>query len=356
MYNPKFTITNSILNNVVKLEIDRHSIETTTFSTKTRNRLAERAKNLNLFHMAHILNINVTLKDASKISDGKKIITEDARGTILNNFRNALEFTRSNISETYIDIDLNILMHINKILLTDWKEDWEAKLRTGGEEIDTTLDNWATLRDERIEPLQLQSELISLIDWYKSNNAKVHDLIRIAVFVERLIQICPFVHLNKLTTIAVADFLLYKNGLSSKSHLPSTRVFDVYQDEYFEALSLASSESINSTQEESPDITLWIERFVRNLSNDMNETKEELSKQIQEEEKGSKQPFLDLNKRQLKILRYLQTIPTVKREDYVQMMNVSTMTAYRDLNELTEKKLIKVEGMGRGTKYMLANR
>jgi len=38
------------------------------------------------------------------------------------------------------------------------------------------------------------------------------------------------------------------------------------------------------------------------------------------------------------------------------MMDVSTMTAYRDLTELMEKKLVKLEGQGRGTKYMLSNR
>lgn len=355
MYDPQYSISDSLLNNIVKLEIDKHYLESTQVSTKTRNRLASRAKTSNLFHFAHTLNINLTLKDAEKISDGKKIVTEDARGTILNNFRNALEFTRSNISETYIDIDLNILQHLNKILLTDWKESWEAKLRTSGENIDLSLENWATLRDQSIESLYVQQKLVELLDWYKSSMSKVHSLIRIGVFVERLIEISPFIYLNKLTTIAIADYLLYKNGYVAKSHFPTVRNFDVYQDEYLEAWNQRRMNA-EMDPEKAEDITLWLERFIRNLSVDMRETKEEMQKQIREEEKGSKQPFLDLNKRQLKILRYLQTIPVVKREDYVQMMDVSTMTAYRDLNELVQKKLLKVEGQGRGTKYMLYHR
>jgi hypothetical protein len=39
-----------------------------------------------------------------------------------------------------------------------------------------------------------------------------------------------------------------------------------------------------------------------------------------EETNTNSQPLLDLNKRQLKILRYLQTIPTVKREEYCQCL------------------------------------
>ena len=176
----------------------------------------------------------------------------------------------------------------------------------------------------------------------------MHNIIRIAVLLYRLIRISPFIVANKLTLIAVADFLLFKNGYIDRTYFPSTRNFYVYEDEYLEAW----TQSI----EHNENMTLWIERFVRNLANDMVDTREEVQKNLQEETRSIKQPFLDLNKRQLKILRYLQTIPTVKREDYVQMMDVSTMTAFRDLNELVSKKLLKVEGKGRGTRYMLYNR
>ncbi|MBD3280947.1 DeoR family transcriptional regulator [Candidatus Dojkabacteria bacterium] len=345
MFEPKHQISNNILNSIVKLEVQKKSIEFAGTGTKLRNKLQKRAKALNLFHFAHIIGINITLKDAERLADGKKLVTDDARGTILNNFRNTLEFSRSNIAETYVDIDLNILTHLNKILLTDWKESWDAKFRTAGEELDLSLENWATYRDKSIQSERIQNEVIDLIDWYKSNISRIHPLIRIAIFVSRFIEISPFVYANKLTAIAIADFLLYKSNYVEKTFLPTSRHFDVYEDEYLE-----------SWNKDSEDQTLWIERFTRNLANDMLETRNEIKRELKEEESTSRKPFLDLNKRQLKILRYLQTIPTVKREDYVQMMDVSTMTAFRDLNGLVKKRLLKVQGKGRGTKYMLTNR
>lgn len=353
MYEPKYHINDNILNNIVKLETDKQTIENTILTTRTRNKLSQRAKTLDLFHFAHILNINLTLRDAEKVSEGKKVVTEDIRGILLNNYRNVLEFTRSNISETYVDIDLNIILHLNKILLTEWRETWEAKFRTEGEGVDLTLENWSNYRDESIEPMRVQQELASLIDWYKNSMSKVHNIIRIGIFIEKFIEISPLIFINKLTAVAIADYLLYKNGYVAKSQLSTTRSFDVYEDEYTDAWNQIKQ---NRKSEDSRDITIWIERFTKNLAADMRETKDEMRKSIRDEEKGSKQPFLDLNKRQLKILRYLQTIPTVKREDYVQMMDVSTMTAYRDLAELVEKKLLKIEGQGRGTKYMLYHR
>ncbi|MBN1916153.1 Fic family protein [Candidatus Dojkabacteria bacterium] len=348
MYEPKFNLTHSIVNSLVKLERERIIIQKSGFTPRAVTRVKNDSKSVNLFHLAHIIGANITLKDAERLAEGKNLDVQDAKLIILNNFRNTLEFTRSSTANTYIDVDLNILLHLNKIMVTTWKESWEAKFRTSGEEIDVNLDNWVDLRDKNIEAIRIQETLLSLIEWYKTQQGKIDPVIRIAIFIYRLMRISPFVAANKLTLIAIADLLLYKNGYIEETFLPITRNFDIYGDEYIESWTsaLAGNE----------DLTLWVERFVRNLSNDMLDVKEKLQKLSTDEEKTTRRPFLDLNKRQLKILRYLQNIPAVKREDYVHMMDVSTMTAFRDLDDLVKKKLLKIDGKGRGTKYMLKNR
>jgi Fic family protein len=173
------------------------------------------------------------------------------------------------------------------------------------------------------------------------------------------LRISPLMVLNKITIIALTDYLLYKNNYLQSTFIPISRNFDIYEDEYIEAWNSSIQGKLNpETGEvhELEDLTLWLERFTRNLSHDILEVREIFNRKIGDDQKSIKQPFLDLNKRQLKILRYLQTIPTVKREDYIQMMDVSTMTAFRDLNQLVKKKLLKIEGKGRGTKYMLSSR
>ena len=298
-----------------------------------------------------MLGLNLTLKDAEKVADGKKIITNDPRGVVLNNLRNILEFNTSGVHDSYVDLDINILLHLNKIMISDWREDWEAKLRTAGESIDLTLENWAEFRDTSINPGDLEQLLQDAIDWYRSNATKIHPIIRIGVFLNRLVELTPFIFANKLTIIAIADFLLYKNSYVQTAYLSSVKSFDIYEDEYIETWRLNHENNSNEN-----NMTLWLERFTRNIGKDLIEVSTDIRRKIKEEEKKTKQPFLNLNRRQLKILRYLQTIPTVRREDYVHMMDVSPMTAYRDLNELVEKKLLKVEGQGRGTHYTLYNR
>lgn len=359
MFEPSYDLTHRILNNLIKLELDRKYVTDKEVKESAQVGMEERAKALNILHIGHLIGINLTVKDAEKLAEGKRLETEDMRGTILNNFRNVLEFTRSNVADSYSDIDINILVHLNKILLTDWKETWDAKLRLGGEEPDPTHDNWIEVRDRGLESILIQDKLMDVINWFKSNSSKIHPIIRTAIVIYEIIRISPFAFLNKLTAIAAADYLLHKSGYGDDIYLPVCRNFDVYEDEYIESWNNAVQGKLDPMTNqviEVENITLWIERFIRSLSNDIVEVKDFLMKKVTEDEKSIKQPFLDLNKRQLKILRYLQTIPTVKREDYVQMMDVSTMTAFRDLTELTDKKLLKVVGKGRGTKYMLITR
>jgi Fic family protein len=259
-----------------------------------------------------------------------------------------MDFSRANAKDTLNTLDINTLLHLNRILLNEWREVWDSKFRISGIENETVLDNWLEVRDQQTQPSYIQDELMTMCEWYRSTTAKMHPLIRIATIVYKMARLAPFVVLDKLTIITLIDYLLYSNGYSSDAYLPSTRNFDMNESEYLEAWNFAAQNGNN--------ITIWVERFVTNIANDYEFIKEEMEKILHQDTKSSKQPFLDLNKRQLKILRYLQTIPTVKREDYVQMMDVSTMTAFRDLNDLLRKRLLKTEGQGRGTKYMLTSR
>jgi Fic family protein len=347
MFEPQFTITPGILNAIIKLENAKAIAEHVAPPYATRVKLQDRVKALNLFHLAHILGVNITLRDAEKLAEGRKLEIEDSRIHILTNFRNVLEFNRSGGADNYVNLDSTLLLHLNKIVLTDWRETWDVKFRVSGEIIDPNLDSWLELRDVSI-PAEVVPEMITdITEWYKQHMATIHPLILVGIITYQLVQIMPFTAGNKLTIIAIADFLLERYGFGTKIYLPVVRNFDAHEDDYQQAMQISNR---------SHELSTWLEKFLRSLAVDATDTKVELDKIMQEEEKSAQQPFLDLNKRQLKILRYLQTIPTVKREDYCQMMEVSTMTAFRDLNDLVRKKLIKIEGQGRGTKYMLVSR
>ena len=62
-----------------------------------------------------------------------------------------------------------------------------------------------------------------------------------------------------------------------------------------------------------------------------------------------------LNRRQVALLDYLRANGVATNREYVQLVNVSVPTGWRDLKDLLDKGLIRAEGQGRNTVYRLAD-
>lgn len=347
MYDPKFTYTDKLVSTLVKIENAKTLISSMDLAYDNKYKLSQNAKSLDIFHLGHFLELDMTLKDAEKIASGLKLDDiKDENAYKLKNFRDAIDFTRSQISDSYAEVDLTTIMHFHKMIMQGWHKGWEAKLRSQSEDDIQPDDNWAVLQNAEIDKGRLEYELYELIEWYKSITIQITPVIRIGIFIYRLLDLYPFSYANKLTILAYADYLMYKNGFASKIYSSILRIFSANEMKFFEAIDYSRKNY---------DLAIWLETFAQCVYRDLMDIRENISEFVKEEEKSKDQPFLDLNKRQLKVLRYLQTVPMIKREDYCHMMEVSTMTAFRDLNDLVRKKLIKIEGQGRGTKYRLAS-
>ncbi len=348
MYTPNFEYTDQLVNTLLKLEHNKTMITSSDFSYNIRSKLTQNAKTTDMLHLANMIGQQITFKDAESLALGKRLDNiPNETAILISNFRNALEFNRSSIADTYNEADNSVLLHLNKIIISSWRESWDARFRSFHEALDERFDDWQDLRDINIDVNQIEIQIGELIEWYKSNIANIAPIVRIAIFIYRLIEIMPYIAGNKITIIAVTDYMLYKNGLSTKAYISVVRHFDT--DKYGILETFQMSRRSNS-------LTTWIESFAKKINEDLLESREETNKFIVADEKKKNQPFLDLNKRQLKVLKYLQAVPAIQREDYCHMMEVSTMTAYRDLDDLVRKKLLKIDGQGRGTKYVLASR
>lgn len=347
MYSPKFTYSDKLVQNLVKVEHNKTILQNLDLSYNIRHKITEKSRALDLFHFANILKSEITLKDAEKLMASQRIeALDEIRFTIVKNFKNALDFSRSSIADTYSEIDKNVILHINKLMLAQWRETWEADLRKFKDTIDDRWDSFVTLRDEDIQSDQLSKELDELIEWYKFSIPTITPLVRIAVVFYRLIELAPFIAGNKFTIAAIIDYLLLKNGYCSKVYSSFIRIIDQQEEKF-----IKNANVVKSTH----DLAFFIDAFTSGMADELTNVRKEIDKYIVKEEKSKEQPFLNLNKRQLKVLKYLQNVPKIKREDYCHMMEVSTMTAFRDLSDLVRKKLLKVEGKGRGTSYKLAS-
>lgn len=347
MYFPKFEYTSKFVLKLMQLEQSKTLLQASDLKYTTKTKILQKAKTKNLFQIGVNIGLELTIKDAEKAILGTKPrFEDDLLQKIFINSRQGIEYIHSSEIKNYQEFDNAVYQEINKKIVFDWKETWDAKYRNFNERYDDTADPLAHIRNTSIKGNELDVMVNDLIEWYKSAAPTVAPIIRIGVVFHRLLEIAPFIAGNTITTMLLIEHLLLTHGYSTKVFSSSTAAFLQNKENLADAF---------ETSSQAEDLSYWLEWFVGVLENDLVSVRESIHDYVKEEEKSKSQPFLDLNNRQMKVLKYLQSVPTIKREEYCNIMEVSTMTAFRDLRDLVKKKLIKTEGRGRGTKYRLTN-
>lgn len=343
-----YSYSDSFVKNLILIESIKTKINCLDLNYDLKTSLGHKNLINTIFYISQLIrSTDTSLKDAEKIVTSQQVLTESSVDLmVLNNVKTVHNFINSESSSNFGEFEHSIYTELNKLLIHPWKERWDAKYRSFNERFDETLDVLAALRDTNISGSDLEFIVGDLVDWYNLNIHNVSVVVRSGIVLFNLINIGPFIAANTLTTFSIVQFVLSRNNMGNKVFQSIPKLLAQNVDDLMQTFYLSKK---------SQDLNLFLEWYVGLVAADLKSILENIQTELANSEKSSKQPFLDLNNRQLKVLKYLQNVATIKRDEYCNIMEVSSMTAYRDLEDLRRKKLIKVEGQGRGTKYRLAN-
>ncbi|MEA3356858.1 MAG: Fic family protein [Patescibacteria group bacterium] len=335
-----------MVHSIIKFELALNEIKSTPLSLKVKRQLHQRMGAENLFNIAKLVGAPCSFSRAEKIYTGKTMISPKSPGMILSNYRSTCDFLYSSSNDKYISLSPSLLLHINKLLLHQLVETWEAgRFRNQNDEIATKYDKWHKELNTNSPDFDYQKHFYDVMNWFSTKQYRIQPIIKIGVVLYELFNAYPFNAGNQLTILATAELLFEKSRISNRGLFPVSRLFLIYKDEYIDAL--------NSSNKKKNDITAWLEIFLKSTALEMVSLKNEIIRIEEEKIKQKKKKLLDLNSRQLKLLRRLRYKPKIYRRDYVDMMGISTMTAYRDLKQMVKRKIISVNGGGRSTYYTL---
>lgn len=339
-------LTHKMVHHIIKLEQAVVEIKNTPLTLSSKKKIVERMSTESIYNVAKLINIEISFREAENISKGKTLSNPGSPITVLNNYRSTCDFIYSASNDRYMSISPSLLMHFNKLLLNGVIDTWDTgRFRNVSDKPNSLYDPWLSSIETRPQ-VDYQTHYYDVLTWFLENKYFIHPIIKIACVIYELFKYYPLVSGNELTIVAFSEYLFEKTKLSLHGLLPVSRNFVLYEDEYLDAIE-------NSIRTD--DLTNWIETFVRCIALDINSLKNEVIRLEEEKIKKKKKTLLDLNSRQLKLLRYLRIKSRISRKEYVNMMGVSTMTAYRDLDELVARSLIQCRGGGRSTHYMLQN-
>lgn len=336
----EYRITDKTLVSIADIERNLAQINQNEVAQRTSARLAHEILFDDLLALSNALNLNLSLGEIKKITIGKE--PESTQAQLLLNVKQVFDFVKNNYREMEITFNFHLVQHVVKLLQTDVLEVWDiGKIRSGEEPGELRFE----LENQLYDNVNTTSVLAETVIWIEDEE-DIHPIIKACIFLYLFNKTSPFSGLNFLSSMILFRIILEKYGYGYDFKIPLFKVFTQKSASLINQLNESLIDNENG-------LTEFITLFSALLSQTIADYKREHIELDYFDIKAATNQ-LDLNDRQIKLLKLLQQKVNIKRREYIKVFKVSAMTAYRDLNFLTEKKLIVVSGQGKSTTYTLA--
>jgi len=344
MKTPTITITNLILDYIVKYELSIKSISSIPLPYQHKQDLYEKQKADELESLGELIGFPIGYQKAADIQSGKELSSTKSKFKIFNNYRSAQEFIKTYNRAQFLTPSTQLMIHINKIVMSGIIDEWEiSKIKSFSEKPNEVYDTWYKHRDyyPDIESIKYFDSIFETI---LNFNNKTHRLILFSFLLYEMIDKAPFYAGNQLTAILTLSVLMKDFGYNPNNLLPIAKSINFLGADFIESFKISKSKK---------DHTMFTEALLYSLSVSILDLQNKTENIFNNKVKKNAILSLKLNKRQIRIIEYLQINKKVTRNEYAKLMGVSFMTAFRDLQELFKKDYLEIKGTGRGTFYVL---
>ena len=189
-----------------------------------------------------------------------------------------------------------------------------------------------------------------LLTWLKrSKKEAVHPIIRAGILHLQFVTIHPFTDGNGRVARLLTQLQLYRDGWDFRKILVLEDYYNKDRMSYYNAENRAQGK----TYQESMDFTSWLDYFTSGFLVEARKALEQIqSIGYGKVSKKSEQIFLD--RAEIQIMDFLTTTGRITSLDVVDILKLTKRSAQLKLKELVNKKLIKPQGKGPSTYYILA--
>jgi Fic family protein len=348
MFIPKYTITNSILKNVGRIDASREVIMNAPLVPAWEAKFRKEAMERTVHHGTHLEGNPLDEEEVRDVLEGSEVVARDRDIQEILNYRNVLKF----IDEAK-EITMDIILEIHK--LTTEKilpEDVAGAFRVR----QVVVKNSKTgIISYTPPPAAEVSYLVEdLVDWINSDEAKdIHPTLKAGIIHYELARIHPFTDGNGRVARAVASLSLFLDNYDIRKFFSLEEYFDENPMDYYLTLQAVSNQLVMDTHER--DLTPWLEYFIEGVAIELNKVKERvqrISTDTHVKDKLGEQ--LVLNERQMMIMEYIHRHSGMSNKDFRKVFpDFSDDTVLRELKFLRQKGLVKKSGGTKKAQYVL---
>jgi len=344
-FHPTFTITNNMTAAITQIERARGFLEAANLSDDWIRDMGNRALVLEAHHTTHIEGTNLTLDQAERLWRGEIVPEADPDDVReLLNYRSAFEFV-SECLDSGDPITEGMIREIHRRLVAGVR----GGKATPGEyrKIQNYIVNSTTRQviytpPSAVEVPIMMSELVKWLNY----NQDIHAVLASGIAQFQLVHIHPFLDGNGRTSRLLSTLCLYKAGYDFKRLFTLSEFYDRDRPAFYRA--------IQNTRENDMDMTGWLNYFVTGLKTQMVEVRQRGEQVIKRDILVQKYGLNDRQSKALDLLLQHNKMQISKLEEFCQ--DVTRRTLQRDMNQLINLGLVRLQGSARQSTYELVQK
>ncbi|KKP70056.1 hypothetical protein A2X44_02475 [candidate division CPR3 bacterium GWF2_35_18] len=348
MFNPNFKISNKILNNLTEIAEIKSIVDRSPVLPKQEAHLRRRA----LIKMAHfstsIEGNKLAEFQVQKVFEGEKIPAEQKEVLEVENYQKSIT-KMEEISQTKNNISLNDILTLHKILTKDLViPEKNGHLRPNMVYVANIDNGKENVVYTPCKTKEVEFYLNELVDWTTNNTQTTHPIVTAGLLHYQFVTIHPFTDGNGRLTRLLTQLHLYQRKYDFKKILVLDEYYYRNRKEYYQALDTGPT----FYSRKHADLTNWLEYFTDGFVEEARTVKENLQAMgFAKELNMNEQIFLD--KDQVKMMDFVSTVGKITSSDVVDILQIPKRTAQAKLKELSDMKLLQMNGKGPSTYYIL---
>lgn len=339
-FNPKYTITPKLLDNIKQITKIKTELNNKRFPDTVKMKLERSAVSLSVHSSTSIEGNPLPLTEVKKILKDKPEHARDSEKEVLN-YNDALRCLEKLLSKK-VKVDDALVLDIHKRVVKDLLP--EEKLGSY-RNVPVVVNDPRTGETVYLPPdaKDVEALMTELLEFVNKNEEGVDSVLLAGLFHKQFVIIHPFVDGNGRTVRLITKSLLANMGLNTFNLFSFENYYNKNVTRYFQSVGVFGN---YYEIKENLDFTQWLEYFTDGIIDELLRVSEELRK-------VGVDPKTSLKEHHKKILKYIEQHGFITDSDYSKLTNRAKATRALDFDKLIKLGLIKREGKGRATYYTL---
>ena len=349
-FNPKYTITEKILNNLTLIAAAREVIEQSHLVPKWEAKLRRDALMRNTHSSTAIEGNKLTLEQVEALAAGKDVAATNKDKQEVLNYLEALQKIPMLAEKGKIRADdaLNIHRLITKDVMQNSTD--SGVFRNRQVYVGKRIFDGSVFKEE-VEYMPPETDDVpglvdEFLDWLNLDKTReINPVLLAGIFHYEIARIHPFIDGNGRSERLLATLVLYLSGFDHR------RIFAL--DDYYDRDRKSYYAALKTAQTNNGDITQWLEYFTTGILSSVQEAKDAIVK-LGDKGKRAGREQISLTQRQIQILEYITSHGKVTNRELQDLFKISAQAILKELTKMVESKVIRPVGEGRSLYYILA--